>query len=269
MSAPHEEQALTAAYVLGALEPAERKAFEAHLAGCDACLGEVRSLMRVVDALAVSVPQRTPRPELRARVLNAIGADSHEPSLAVQPRRSTEGLPSWLALAGAVVIAVGLGAYAWQLRTRVASLEARLDDMVQRAATAERATADARRAADDAQIAMAVLAAPDLVRIDLAGQPAAARASARALWSRNRGMVFTTSNLPPAPAGRVYQVWVVTAAAPVSAGFVHPDQSGRAAAYFNTPADIAPPLAVAVTLEPAGGVPAPTGERYLVGTPGP
>ena len=28
-------------------------------------------------------------------------------------------------------------------------------------------------------------------------------------------------------------------------------------------------VAVAVTLEPAGGVPAPTGERYLVGTPAP
>jgi hypothetical protein len=28
------------------------------------------------------------------------------------------------------------------------------------------------------------------------------------------------------------------------------------------------PLAVAVTLEPAGGVPAPTGDRYLVGAPG-
>jgi hypothetical protein len=26
---------------------------------------------------------------------------------------------------------------------------------------------------------------------------------------------------------------------------------------------------VAVTLEPAGGVPAPTGERYLIGTPSP
>ena len=28
------------------------------------------------------------------------------------------------------------------------------------------------------------------------------------------------------------------------------------------------PIAVAVTLEPAGGVPAPTGQFYLVGKPG-
>jgi len=112
-----------------------------------------------------------------------------------------------------------------------------------------------------------VLAAPDLVRIELAGQSAAASARARALWSRNRGMVFAATNLPVAPAGRVYQVWVVTAGGPVSAGLLTPDTNGRAEAYFNTPPDIAPPTAVAVTLEPAGGVPAPTGERYLLGTP--
>jgi hypothetical protein len=132
---------------------------------------------------------------------------------------------------------------------------------------AERDTLEARRVADDATSAMAVLAAPDLTRIDLAGQPAAPRATARALWSRNRGMVFTTADLPPAPAGRVYQVWVVTAQSPVSAGLLNLDPSGRTTAVFRTPPDIGAPVAVAVTLEPAGGVPAPTGERYLIGTP--
>jgi hypothetical protein len=34
---------------------------------------------------------------------------------------------------------------------------------------------------------------------------------------------------------------------------------------FNTPPDIPQPVALAVTIEPAGGVPAPTGEKYLVG----
>ena len=117
---------------------------------------------------------------------------------------------------------------------------------------------------------MGVMAAPDMVRIELAGQPAAAAARARALWSRNRGMLFTATNLPQAPAGRVYQVWVVTAGGPVSAGLLTLDTDGRAEAFFNTPPDIAPPTAVAVTLEPEGGVPAPTSDRYyLLGTPAP
>jgi anti-sigma-K factor RskA len=80
-------------------------------------------------------------------------------------------------------------------------------------------------------------------------------------------MVFTSSNLPALPAGRVYQVWVVTAQAPVSAGLLTPDPGGTGLAFFSTPPDIPAPAAVAVTIEPAGGVPAPTGDMYLVGKP--
>ncbi len=57
---------------------------------------------------------------------------------------------------------------------------------------------------------MAVLTAPDLARIDLVGQPDAPDARARAFWSRERGMVFSASKLPPPPPGKTYQVWVVT-----------------------------------------------------------
>jgi anti-sigma-K factor RskA len=112
---------------------------------------------------------------------------------------------------------------------------------------------------------MAVLSAPDLARIELAGLAPAPRASARALWSRNRGMVFTAANLPPAPTGRVYQVWVVTADARISAGLLPSAPAGDSSAIFETPPDIAAPVAVAVTLEPAGGVPQPTGDMYLLG----
>jgi len=155
------------------------------------------------------------------------------------------------------------------MQRRVSTLEAQLRQALTQVATADRLTAEARDVAFRAQSAMGVFAAPDVARIDLAGEAIAARARARALWSRDRGMVFTVSNLPPLPAGRVYQVWVVTAQAPVSAGLLTPDASGGGSVYFETPVDILPPVAVAVTLEPAGGVPAPTGARYLIGTPTP
>jgi anti-sigma-K factor RskA len=259
----HEELALAAPYVLGALEIAERRLFEAHVASCAVCRDEVRSLQRVATALARSMPQRTPNPEVRYRVLAGIGRD--RPAAVRQSSRRV--VSNWLPLAASILIAAMLGAYAWALQGRVSSLEARLNDAERRASAAQRDTLQARRAADTAQSAMAVLAAPDLVRIDLAGQAPAPQATARALWSRNRGMVFNTANLPPAPEGRVYQVWVVTAQAPVSAGLLTPDATGRASVVFETPADIAPPIAIAVTLEPAGGVPAPTGDKYLIGTP--
>ena len=113
---------------------------------------------------------------------------------------------------------------------------------------------------------MAVLTAPDVATIVLAGQPEAPDSHARAFWSRQRGMVFSASKLPPAPPGKTYQVWVVTTdPVPVSAGLIEPDSQGRVEVVFATPPDIAQPKAVAVTLEPAGGVPAPTGAKYLVG----
>ena len=112
---------------------------------------------------------------------------------------------------------------------------------------------------------MAILTAPDVRQIDLAGQPVAPRAAARAFWSRSRGLVLTASNLPAPPPGRTYQLWFVTAQAPVSAGLLKPDASGRVTTLLNTPADLPAPAALAVTLEPEGGSVAPTGEKYLIG----
>ena len=216
-----------AAYVLGALTPAEGQAFEAHLAECVLCTAEVRSLATVAGALAYLAPAAGPSAPVRARLVAAVS------------RRPASSM-SWLALAASLALAAALGGYASQLRGRVSGRESRLRE--------------------------AVLAAPDLARIDLAGQPAAPGATARAFWSRSRGLVFTASNLPKPPPGRAYQLWVLTAApAPISAGMLAPDADGRVTARFDTPPDLPRPVAMAVTLEPESGVPAPTGDKYLVG----
>ena len=243
-----------ASYALDALPAADIKAFEAHLAVCGLCAAEVRSLTSVAAALAHLVPPSDAGADVRARLLAALS------------KRSPWSV-GWLAAAASVALAVGLGGYAGQLRGRVATLETRLRATTERAEAGERLMADARRTAFDAQAQVAVLAAPDLARIDLVGQPAAPGASARAFWSRSRGLVFTASNLPSPPPGRAYQLWVLTKQpAPVSAGMLTPDANGRVNARFDTPADLPPPIAMAVTLEPEGGVPAPTGDKYLVGT---
>ena len=70
MSAPHDElRHDAAAYALGILQPDERAAFEAHLPSCAECTAEVRELGLAAGALAHAVPQVTPPPSLRARVL--------------------------------------------------------------------------------------------------------------------------------------------------------------------------------------------------------
>ena len=257
-----------AAYALGVLDPDERAAFETHLAGCAECAAEVREMRRAAASLPHAVPQVSPQPSLRARILREIAGAAPGPPASLV-RRERRAPPWWLSVAAMLVIGAGLFAYAQRMQARVSNLEAQLRNAQARAAAADRLTAEARTVAFRAQAAMGVFAAPDVARIDLAGQPVAASARARALWSRQRGMVFTVANLPPLPAGRVYQVWVVTAQAPVSAGLLTPDASGGGSVYYETPVDILPPTAVAVTLEPAGGVAAPTGAMYLVGKPAP
>jgi anti-sigma-K factor RskA len=266
MSQPHSDlKGEASAYVLDSLDATDRASFEAHLSECDECAAEVRSLGRAAAALAQSVPRLIPPPELRRRVLESLtaGAATYVKPPAVETRRRT-----WLPLAATLIVAVGAGVYAARLQIRVADLEARLQEALVQASVADRAVAEARLVSAQLQASTGVLAAPDVVRIDLAGQPAAPQARGRALWSRARGMVFTAAALPPLPAGQVYQVWVVTQPGPVSAGLLTPDAAGAGSAFFETPPDIPPPTAVAVTIEPAGGLRAPTGAFYLVGSPG-
>lgn len=132
---------------------------------------------------------------------------------------------------------------------------------------ADRAMADARRAAAEARASLAVATAPDVTRIELSGQPDAPQARGQVLWSRARGMVLTAANLPPLPHRKVYQVWVMMARAPMSAGLLTLDASGTGSVFFAMSPDIGVPLALVVTVEPEGGAQLPTGPSYLVGTP--
>jgi anti-sigma-K factor RskA len=277
MSAVHEDvSALAPAFVLGALDAEERRTFEAHLAECPLCQAEVRSLMPIVDVLARAVPQVAPSLALRRRVVDAVAAQAavvgttaaRQDAVATSRRAGMRpsAIFTWLPLAALLALSIGLGAYVTTLRARISDLEVRLDEAAAQLAAATTATTEVRRVAFQAQSIGSVLAAPDLVRIDLAGQTPAPQASARALWSRTRGMVFTFSNLPKLPDGRVYQVWVVTADAPISAGLLALDDAGRGVGVFETPPDVAP-IAVAVTDEPAGGVPQPSGSFQLLGKP--
>jgi anti-sigma-K factor RskA len=251
-------------YVLGGLPAAERVAFEAHLATCAECAAHVKSLRGVAEALAYAAPQHEPSAALRSRVLESVGVSPRSTATPAHVGGRLLDRSAWLAAAASLLLAVALGLYAASLRSRIGTLETQLQQARDVAATSERQIASLRQAATESASQLAVLAAPDLQRIDLAGQQRAPQAAARAFWSRTRGLVFTASSLPTAPAGKTYQLWVLTKQpAPISAGLFKPDQQGRVAAVFETPLDLPQPTGMAVTIEPDGGVPAPTGDLYL------
>ncbi|HEY8133027.1 MAG TPA: anti-sigma factor, partial [Thermoanaerobaculia bacterium] len=85
--------------------------------------------------------------------------------------------------------------------------------------------------------------------------------------SQRRAFVFFRG-LPPNAGDKSYQLWIIRAdqVAPQSAGVFNVDASGSASLVVqNLPVDTMI-KALAVTLEPRGGVKAPTGEKYLVGS---
>ena len=214
-------------------------------------------------------PQVDPPPALRRRVLAAAGAPevSSRAIVTPMPARSRPRFVNagWLSAAALLIASVAVGAYAVSVRQRVGGLEGQLREALNRLDLTEQRLAEATRAAERAQLRMAVLTSPDLKQVSLAGQPPAPRAAGRAFWSRSNGLIFAANGLPPLPAGRTYQLWFLTRGAPVSAGLIAPDSAGRIAAAFDTPPGTPDPTGLAVSIEPEGGVPAPTGAIYLAG----
>ena len=254
---------LAGPYALGALREDDRWAFEAHLAACVACRLEVRGAALVAEGLGRAVDQQEPPAGLRDRVLKAAVASTKADTRLDGPASGSLRGP-WLLLAASLA-AVALGLYAWTLQTRLRETDAALESARAELAALQTQVVELRRGImDDAWRTAEVLGAPDVVRVELAGQPAAPQATGRAFYSPSRGLVFTAANLPSLPAGRVYQLWVVTGTVKVSVGVMSPDSAGRLRDVSHITAGR--PDAIALTIEREGGVPQPTGEVYLLGS---
>jgi anti-sigma-K factor RskA len=266
----HDElRELTGAYALGVVTGEERRAIEAHLAVCPECAAEVRDFATVAEGLALAVDQHEPPAAVRSRVLSAIGEPGDARSTfavsAGRPAAVGHGLRYLAAAASLAAILAGLFAFDAHRRARVAEDDLQVERV--RLEAIERELETQRAEAQSAARAAEILAAPDVARIDLSGQKPAPGAAGRAYFSPSRGVVFVATNLPEVPAGRDYQLWVVTKRGPVSAGIFRTDAAGGTVRLIGFPGDANDAVAFAVTLEPAGGLPAPSNTNfYLLGS---
>ena len=78
---------LTAGYALDALDPEERSAYEAHLAGCEHCQQELESFWATTEALAVAASGPAPSAALRERILADVRAEPRQNVVPFEPRR--------------------------------------------------------------------------------------------------------------------------------------------------------------------------------------
>ena len=216
------------AYVLGALSETERQEFEEDLAAHPERQAEVEELGAVAGLLALSPQEHEPPPQLRSRILEAVGGEATH---AAEDRRSAS---AWigellkvrnLALGAAALLVIGLFSWSMLLREEVQDLQA-----------SQQRT------------------------IVLEGSGVAEEARAEVVVLESGRAVLMAENMPPVPEDRTMQIWVIEDDDPEPGGLFEPDDEMVAAAITH-------PLrgadAIAVTVEPDGGSREPTSHPML------
>lgn len=216
---------------LGVLGGAEAQAIREHLQSCSACREEFAELERVAGLLPLAAEAPAPGPGLREALLRR-ARDERRRRPHIAPPRWTLGLA-----AGLLLLAAG-SLLGWLAAPRSPAGEA--SDLARR----------------DALLAAA--ARGDTIR---AGVSAPGGISASVLVDPVGGLAIAVlDGLPQAPEGRTYQGWLLEGQEARPAGLLPGDGS-----LFLAPGgDFRRFTAFALTLEAAGGVPAPTGAPLIV-----
>jgi hypothetical protein len=112
-----------------------------------------------------------------------------------------------------------------------------------------------------------MLRSPDVQVVPLRATDAQPGAAGRLFFDRARKRwYFHAAGMRPAGAGKTYELWLIDAAQQkIPAGLFDPDASGEVSIEVAVPEGASGFALAAVTDEPAGGVPQPTGQIQLVG----
>lgn len=246
---------LFAAYALHALPAEEESAVEEYLAAHPEAMNEVVLLKETAAMLPYGVPPLTPNPQLRVRLM----ADVYREALADVEERPQAAKPTSLDLARdrararqrrdivwpfaaviLLVLALGFGGWA-------AALNRDLTGKDRIIATQSSAIAAAGTTKPIVGTTPNVPARGEVLRL-----------------ANDQAAVLTISGLPSLENGKVYEVWFVAGATPVGAGLFSPNPDGSWSGLVR--GDVTNAQAIAITVEPSGGSPAPTGDIVAKGT---
>jgi len=244
------------AYALGALEPAEARALEAHLAAeaphpqCEAALARARE---AVAALASDLTPVAPPPRVWDAVARSIGAGEPGPVRVVPLRRA----PAWAyAMAAAAVLALVVGGISVRESSRSA-------------ARASASAAECRRELAEAHLdllrkedALQLLVEPGTQLVSLRPTPQAqgplARGSGVVIFNP-RGRALFLGKSFAAQETQDYELWLLRGDKAIAAGLLPPGADGRV--FAEVPPGLLTggrPGGFAVSIEKKGGTDVPT-----------
>ncbi len=237
-------------YALGALDGAELRDFEAHLAsGCADCEERLRQSREALAQAAASLAPVAPPPSVKTALLGRIGTDSPAPA---KERRFRW---SWPVGVGALAAAGLVLALTWNLiNTRNELDRTRRELNVFKVQIAQR------------EEVMKFFSDPQVRIIKLTSVPPAAAGQGQLLWNPiTRKGFLLTAGLAQTPAEKAYELWGLFGSEAVPAGVFTVNQQGEVLFRLPNLPESRPFEKFAVTLEPAGGVPKATGPIVLLG----
>lgn len=232
--------ALVGAYAVDALDDVERAAFARHLAECSACQAEVAGLTEAASMMGAAIPA-TPPAGLRAQVLAEIATVRPLPPVveSTVTARTAGGRPRWFQRPN-VLVAAAVAVIALAGGTAVVVQQPWTDDTSQTQLTA----LEQVRSADDAQTYQKTL-------------PSGGTATLVRSRELNRAVLATT-DMPAAPEGSVYELWLVHDGEMVSAGLMSGGDH-----QLVLEGDPATATGFGITVEPDGGSPEPNLDQIV------
>jgi len=223
-------------YAMGVAEEPESTEIREHLnRECEVCMSGMKRAKEVTAALGGTPDAVGPSPKLRGRILASVGYE-----------RRRFGWSPFLAAATALSLCAAV--YFAGREREFAELSARL-----RAQLGQETVELARL-----NEAFAIVNGPDTTVTSFGGgQPQPPKG--RVFVNPSQGVLLIASNLPPAPAGKTYEMWVVPKGGkPVRAGEFQSNADGTAMHVHRGNVNMGSAGAVAVTMENEGGADTPT-----------
>jgi anti-sigma-K factor RskA len=224
------------AYALGCLDHEDDLRVAEHLAACRSCRGELEGYRSLVADLPYAMAQSDPPPGLKEAILQrARQAQGAAPAARVPWWRRFTGLgsaPSWSLVS--LVLVLVLGASNLFMWGRLNTLERRQQDSLRTIQL---------EGTDNAPIATGMLV------ISLDGTHG----------------TLVVDRLPVLSESQEYQLWLIKDGQRTSGGVFSTDEKGYKGMYIKSPEPLNTYTSFGITVEPAGGSPAPTGEKVLGG----
>jgi anti-sigma-K factor RskA len=251
---------LASAYVLGALDAEELRAFQQQLAA-DAELRQlVAELRGVTLMMAGDAPPVEPSPGLRARVM--LDFEDRAPARSAASGGASRGYPAfipWALAAGFAALCLLFGYQTQSLREQLDVRQARIEELGHIADRLRTERADLRAAVQSLQQSNRL--ANMRIAVLSAQFKADPKAVAVSVWDNDgQSGVVVVHHLRPPPPDKDYQLWIIDPRypSPVDAGILKVDADGDGRANFTARRPIQNADKFAVTEEVKGGSPVAT-----------